>query len=188
MERETKIVSEKPRSTPSKPLDLECRYLRRGQEAKGLRPKKLTMALNRLPPLQRKAIESRQEDEQWPRPRKNRRESNGHAESAVREARGARGPELEARREEEMVRYQSSLTAMEPGDRVIAQNRSLKRWNAQLRAPDTVESGPTKPTTTRRYPKRVSDHRKVQVDLRVADTDQRLRFVRLPSSNLGGMM
>ena len=78
--------------------------------------------------------------------------------------------EHRARKEEEIVRYQSSLTQWNQEARSL--HRSPKRWYAQPRAPDTAETGPTKPTATRRCPKRVGKHGKVQFDLRGADNDQ----------------
>ena len=118
------------------------------------------------------------------------------------------GDEVLARRQEK-VKYQPSRShiPMGPGDKVIAQNRSSKRWDAQAtiisrrrnrrsylididgrehvrnrrflrphpipEPPDAVETGPTKPTTTQRCPKRVGKHWKVRFDHRGANTDQR---------------
>ena len=50
-------------------------------------------------------------------------------------------------------------------DRKFVRNRKFLRPCLIPDPPDAMEPSPTKPTTTRRYPKRVGDHRKVQFDL-----------------------
>ena len=123
------------------------------------------------------------EDEQWPRPRKNREEGQRKASEKFTQwcgttrARGVRRTGNETLAWKDQVRRAQGSKgggdsevpvlahAMEPGGKVIAQKRSPM-------APDTVETGPTKPTATRRCPKRVGKHGKVQFDLRGADNDQ----------------
>ena len=92
--------------------------------------------------------------------------------------------EHEAQREEKTERYwsysnQSScpLKPMKLGNEVIAQNPLTKHWDTETTIisrqretrsipdpPDAVEPIPAQPTTTWRYPKRVSNHRKTDTD------------------------